>query len=208
MKITGRQLTVMVVAVCAAAVLTPTAVYAVTGNAVNVTDPYNASQKARVSGGKLTVGDGVGALTVDGTVRVGDGSGALTVDGTTVSADPSTAWSVYADIANNGTDILLLKDLAANAGATIGSITLSNTAASVVKVQLMARHPNSANVCTGPGVVQDYYQLYAVPANDTRTIAFSPRLRVPKLGAESCLFLYVTGSGTDTVSITATGATY
>jgi hypothetical protein len=199
----------MVVAVCAAAVLTPTAVYAVTGSSVNITDPIYSSVKARVAAGKLDVGDGAGSLSVDGTVRVNDGSGALTVDGTVVSADPSTSWSTYADIANNGTDILLLKDLAANSGVTLGSLVLSNLSTNGVKVQLMARHPNTPNDCAGGGTVQNYYQEYAVPAGDTRTVEFSPRFRVPKIaGAESCLFLYVTGSGSDTVSITATGATY
>lgn len=208
MKFTGRQLTIMVVAVCAAAVLTPAAVYAATGSAVNITDPVTTTQKARVIGSKLAVGDGSGALTVDGTVRVNDGSGALTVDGSTVALDPTTAWTVYADIANNGTDKLLLRDLAANAGATIGSITLSNTSSNVVKVQLFARHPSTPGVCTSSGLVQNYYQLYSVLPNDTRTITFAPRFRVPKLSSESCLFMYVTGSGADTVSVSATGATY
>ena len=49
MKLTPKQLVTMVVAVSVAAVLTPVGVMAATGTLVNVTDPVNASRKARVT---------------------------------------------------------------------------------------------------------------------------------------------------------------
>lgn len=210
MRITGRQLTVMVVAVCTAAVLTPAAVNAATGSSVNITDPVNASAKARVGAGKLWVTDGAGAMTVDGTVKTTDGSGAMTVDGTVVTADPATSWTVFDEIANDGSQLLLIKDIAANAGVTLGSLTLSHTSGTGPGyVRIRARQPNTPGDCAGPGVSQAEVASFAVPEGDTRTITFSPRFRVPKQTAESCLYLMVVvGGGTHTFSIQATGATY
>lgn len=69
-RFSGRQVVAIVVAVSAAVVLTPTVVYAATGSSVTITDPTHASRKAHVTvAGKLMVGDGSGALTVDGTVN-------------------------------------------------------------------------------------------------------------------------------------------
>ena len=210
MKITGRQLTVMVVAVCAAAVLTPTAVYAVTGSAVNITDPVYSSSKARVSAGKLQVGDGSGALSVDGTVRVNDGSGALTVDGTVVAADPATSFAVTGEGLDNGNSPVLIRDTAANAGVAIGSIVLSHIAGSgVATVRLRANHPTTPGNCAAGGTNQADYGDFAVPAGDTRTITFAPLLRVPKQTSESCLYLFVTGStGTQTVDVLVSAVPY
>lgn len=49
MKFTPRQIVVMVVAASAALIFMPVAVGAATGSLVNITDPFTASRKARVS---------------------------------------------------------------------------------------------------------------------------------------------------------------
>ena len=209
MKITGKQLTVMVVAVCAAAVLTPTAVYAVTGSAVNITDPVTATSKARVISSRLAVGDGSGALTVDGTVHVNDGSGPLTVDGT-VSTEPATSFTVTGEGTDDGSSPVLIRNTAANVGVSIGSIVLSHIAgAGAATVRLRAIHPNTTGNCSAGGTFQADYGDFAVPASDTRTLTFAPRLRVPKQASESCLYLFVTGSSaTQVVDVVATAALY
>jgi hypothetical protein len=57
MQFTSKQVVTMVVAVCAAAVLTPAAVGAATGQLVNIVDPTTASRQAKVtSNGALSVG--------------------------------------------------------------------------------------------------------------------------------------------------------
>lgn len=68
-RFTGRQLTTMVVAACIAVVAAPVGAMAATGSLINIADPANAAQVAHVdASGHLYVGDGSGALTVDGTV--------------------------------------------------------------------------------------------------------------------------------------------
>lgn len=83
-RFSGRQLTVMVVAVCAAIMLAPVGVMAATGSGVNIIDPVTSANKARVSGnGTLLIAprdvhtgataaiDG-SSLRVGGTVNVGN----------------------------------------------------------------------------------------------------------------------------------------
>jgi hypothetical protein len=68
-RFSGRQIAAIVLSVCAAVVLTPTIVYAAaTSSSVTIADPGHPARKAHVARGKLFVGDGKGALTVDGAV--------------------------------------------------------------------------------------------------------------------------------------------
>ena len=58
----------LIVACIAIVIATAGTAFAATGQLVNITDPGNAAQAAKVDAtGKLNVGDGSGALTVDGT---------------------------------------------------------------------------------------------------------------------------------------------
>jgi hypothetical protein len=71
-RFSGRQIATIVVAVCTAVVVTPTVVYAAaTSSSVTISDPTHPAHKAHVTAGKLLVGDGKGALTVDGAVKAG-----------------------------------------------------------------------------------------------------------------------------------------
>lgn len=69
-RFTARQMVTVVVSVCLAIVLTPAVVYAAaTSSSVTISDPGHPHRKAHVSAtGRLLVGDGSGALTVDGAV--------------------------------------------------------------------------------------------------------------------------------------------
>jgi hypothetical protein len=64
----GKPSPAMVVAIIAVVAATGGTAYAASGQLVNIVDPGNAAQAAKVdAAGKLNVGDGSGALTVDGT---------------------------------------------------------------------------------------------------------------------------------------------
>jgi hypothetical protein len=63
----GKPSPALVVAIIALFVAAGGTAYAATGSLINITDPVNAAQKARVdTAGRLNVGDGSGALTIDG----------------------------------------------------------------------------------------------------------------------------------------------
>lgn len=76
-RLSGGQIVAIVVSVCAAVVLAPVGVMAATGQFVNIVDPYDSSRRARIDSGKLRVGDGNDALTVDGSVKTPDLKSAL-----------------------------------------------------------------------------------------------------------------------------------
>lgn len=65
-RLTGNHVVAVVVSLCAAAVLAPATAIAAT-TLVQLVDPHTGS-RAKVDSGKVRVGDGSGALTVDGTV--------------------------------------------------------------------------------------------------------------------------------------------
>jgi hypothetical protein len=97
----------MVVALCAAAVLTPVAVGAATGSFVNITDPVNAASKARVTAkGTLWTNETdpltgkVARVTTDGRRLVGDGTGPLSVDMAVPGSPLGTVGDIINDSAN------------------------------------------------------------------------------------------------------------
>lgn len=69
-RLTGNHIVAIVGALCAAAVLVPAGAIAA-GSFVTMVDATTGS-RARVDSGKVRVGDGNGALTVDGTVKTAD----------------------------------------------------------------------------------------------------------------------------------------
>jgi hypothetical protein len=79
---TVKQVAILAVAVAAIAALLPLGATAAGETLVRLVDG-NGTSKVEVDTGKLRVGDGAGALTVDGSVKVSDAAGPLTVDGTT-----------------------------------------------------------------------------------------------------------------------------
>jgi hypothetical protein len=198
MKFTGRQVTVMVVAVCAAAILTPAAVYAATGTLVNITDPVTSSQKARVIGGKLAVGDGSGAMTVDGSVY---------------AKEPLSTWAgTKFFVPNDGqtTSRLVFKSLAPLAGLSLGTLTISHESGTgPTSVRLRSIQPSTAGNCLVGGTVKQEIASFALAEGDTQVINWAPGFRVKKQSVATCVFAFVFGgSGSHTVSMTATGSLY
>jgi hypothetical protein len=147
-RFTNRQVTAMIVAVCAAAVLAPVGVQAATGTYMNIVDPVYPSSKARVTakgqlyvletdpitstrarvstGGKRLVGDGSGALTVDGAVRAIPTRPSKpwnNVNGMTLS--PSHTYeTLYQNTDGPNMFSLSSMSLAATPASTAGSVTV------------------------------------------------------------------------------------
>lgn len=111
-RITGfsaRQVTTIVVAIFAGAFLIPWAASAATGSLVTITDPSAPSHKARV--------DSTGHLVV------GDGSGALTIDGAAQLAAPSSPFTATATLNVTGPTAVLLAQRRGQRRLAITSIT-------------------------------------------------------------------------------------
>jgi hypothetical protein len=98
-RLTGRQITSMVVTVCLAVIAFPVGSFAAGLTKVRVADSTHSSRVAHVTAqGRLTTDtcDSDSCAAVDaGTVRVGDGSGALSVDGSVLPFNPGTAFSRF-----------------------------------------------------------------------------------------------------------------
>jgi hypothetical protein len=94
-RLSGQQITAIVVALCVAVVAAPVGVMAATGSLVNISDPVTASHKARVDKtGALKVGGTVTA-NVPGTVKVAGGvtatiPGTVNVSGSVTANVPNT----------------------------------------------------------------------------------------------------------------------
>src|SRR4051812_13063116 len=124
-RITGRQLVAVVAMISAAIVLAPVGAVAATNVFTTLTDPVHSSYKARVTAkGGLAVTNQDGATGVrakvdrSGHTVVGDGSGALTVDGTVRTAAPSARWhfapqysATYYDLTGPRTDAVNLSNI-------------------------------------------------------------------------------------------------
>ena len=135
-----RHVVTIVVAVCAAAVLTPVAVGAATGSLVNITDPVTAANKAKVSNrGQLYVTEAdpyngqFARVDATGKQLVGDGVGALDV----VNAMPAQPLDAINDLTLHAGDtrrpafagigfrkVSLTSVIASAEGSTAGSVEL------------------------------------------------------------------------------------
>jgi hypothetical protein len=190
-RFTGRQLTVIVASVAAAAVLMPTAVYAA-ATIVQLSDPYSGS-KARVFSGKVAVGDGSGALTVDGAVS------------------PKLAYGAFSKSAS-GTEATraVLRVIPANTGVVITSLTVAYYGGATGNVQVTTFTPDTPGDCTGPGLQdQPLIQLY-VPVGDTRNLDYASGFILSKSTSSRCLIANAValGGGSVTVHVTTTGFLY
>jgi hypothetical protein len=178
-RFTGRQITAMVIAICAAVVLVPVGAMAATGSLVNITDPVARSHKARVdTAGRLKVGDGSGALTVDGTVRV---------------ASPVTTWYATKLLTSGSTfDVPFVGPTTARIDIT--SLTVSGSATGDQHVDLkIAQVGSSATNCNTPlstAIVWQSGQRDIAPI----TVAFPTPLQLrPTAGHKVCLLADTNG---------------
>jgi hypothetical protein len=193
-RFTGRQITTMVVAASIALVLLPVGAWAVTATVTTIADPSHPTHKARVTAqGRLAVTgcDSDSCAAVDsGKVRVGDGSGALSVDGTVRVAPPSARW--YAFHAQTSAWFTI-------AGPTSKTINLDSltVVASGGEVEIVANVvPDSVTTCEGLTLGADvwYGQAGSASQRGTLSVTFPTPLYVtPSSGTKACLFAHSTG---------------
>jgi hypothetical protein len=179
-RFTGRQITVVVVAIAVAIISFPVGVYAAAITKVGIVDPSNTSRVAHVSGGKL---------------EVGDGSGALTVNGTVLPYDAATVFTVFHDL--TGGTPLVKSGVPAGSKIMITSITASNFGPSPASADIQLQVGADAN-CQG-GVVGA--RTYSAAMNAYATVAAS--FPTP-LVTNRCAVLNMG----DAVTVTVTGYIY
>jgi hypothetical protein len=166
-RFTGRQFTTMVVAVCLAVVAFPAGVFAASLTKVNVADSTIASRVAHVTAqGRLvtTACDSDACAAVDaGKVRVGDGLGTLTVDGSVLPYNPSTAFSRALGASQ------LIKPGLATGKVMITSLSFMNLSSSPAFVTIRNGNTGDPNCVGGLG---DYVYSGLVSANSTLVATF------------------------------------
>ena len=185
LSLSYRQMLSLAMILSLAAIALPRAVEAATGSSMNITDPATATRKARVtSGGTLATGvcdpfttpSATSCARVSGgKVRVGDGSGDLTVDGE-VTAVPSLdtvhGGPVYVDEASF---TLLLPAFAATEGFAISSIAFANMDSVALDVQILT----TQTPCNGTGVVLDVITVASVTAGQSVQYTYPHPIVVP-----------------------------
>lgn len=172
-RFTARQLTVITVAVAAAVIALPVGVYAAaTTSIVTIGDPTTPGNQAHVdASGRLQVGDGSGALTVDGTVRV---------------APPAKPFVKYGNY--SGTHVLAGPTTSA-IDVTSLAVSTNNSSGSIVSLYV-EQYPSTATKCTGePYSIRYLWYLHNLPHTTPVTAAFPTPLvaPVPPSGRKNCL---------------------
>jgi hypothetical protein len=166
-RFTGRQITTMVVAVCLAVIAFPVGSFAAGLTTVRVADSIYSTRVAHVTAqGRLTTDtcDNDSCASVDaGKQRVGDGSGALTVDGSVLPYNPGTAFSRM--IFTPG----LIKPGLTSGKIMITSLSFTNPSSAAAVVTI--RNLNTSG--TGCGVtLGDYVYDGLVSAASTLVVTF------------------------------------
>jgi len=189
MKFTGRQMTAMVVAGCAALVLMPVGVNAAVSS-FSIADPTHtgSGRKAAVSGGALRVAGNV-------------------------NTQPTTAWTKSSNMLDSGdpsvSGILVIKELNAGASVRIGTIAANiYGGADGMELNLITKIPDTPGQCTGSGLVVGYPAGLTVPPYDSRSVNFTPMLTVKNTtSGRLCVILYPTAdSGFTSATVTITGS--
>jgi hypothetical protein len=195
----------MVAMLSAAIVLAPVGAVAAT-NAFTISDPAHPAHKAHVSskgGLAVTAQDGTTGVRAkvdkSGHTVVGDGSGALTVDGTVHTSAPSATWhftntnsGTYFDLTLPRNDAANLTSLFASGDSTTQFIYLGIYAATV---------PTSATTScsSSPGSSELIWQGEAGGAAGAKipiAITFPTPLKAqPASGKKICLYAYMNHSG-------------
>jgi hypothetical protein len=178
-RFTGRQITTMVVAAAIAVVAAPVGAMAATGSFVNITDPVNAAQKARVD--------------ASGHLEVGDGSGALTVDGATRPMAPGAPWWSSMDV--GPADMMaLVGPSSAAVNFTSLSITMDASSTGSRDVRIAAKNvPSSATICDpNVGTVDGtMWHARGLRASQGAYLSFpSPLQWRPPSGMKVCIYAW------------------
>jgi hypothetical protein len=197
---------------------------AVAPTVVNLADATTPANKAHVdTTGHLLVGDGSGALTVNGTVQsniadattpankahvdttghllVGDGSGALTVNGTVQSVTPTATWHFTTTYSATYYDITPPSAL----GVNVGTLFLggdSTTTYAFLGIYA-ATVPSTASDCRASSQSSELiWQGQAQASPDSVSVSFPVPLRVaPVAGKKVCLWAYLNHQGNAIVSM-------
>jgi len=162
MRFTSKQVTTMVVAGCAAAILMPTAAIAA-GSLVTITDPIT-NAKARVTG-----------------------AGALLTQGSVVQSVEASPWARFGRAGNNAVDRVVLDGPTPRLIET-SSLTVAARDGAVA-VRLRAVEPTDGSCAAGHVViVRQELMSFIVPAGTTHSVSFpSPIVSRPAAGKTICL---------------------
>lgn len=184
-RFSNRQVVAMVAAGCAAVILAPAGAIAAT-SAFTLADPVHPAQKARV--------DSHGAL------KVGDGNGALTVDGTVSTFPASRAFTANFYL-NGGTSVKLRSGLAAGTKIMMTSLTITPAGAAPnlpAQISIWKQDGADANCNGGTPSASTWY--YAANANWPNTNGMS--FPQPVIVADRCARVFNNGSESAYVNIT------
>jgi hypothetical protein len=210
-RFSNRQVTAMIASICAAVVLAPVGAMAATGNLTSIADPVHKSQKARVNasgnlyvtqrdatngraakidaGGHTIVGDGKGALTVDGRVSVTDGSGALTVDGAIRPLAPAAPFSASGSFTGND---LIYGPTSSTINLT--SLTVTATTNDTTFELYMSHVPKSATSCADAQFDVALWMVPDMALHVPLTTSFpTPLQHRAAAGTKLCLFTFSAG---------------
>lgn len=189
-SLTGRQITTMVVAVCLAVIAFPIGTFAAGLTKVSVADPTHSTRVAHVTAqGRLTTDtcDSDSCAAVDaGKQRVGDGAGALTVDGSVLPYIPGTAFSRM--IFTPG----LIKPGLTSGKIMITSLSFTNLASSAGVVTI--RNLNTSGAGCGD-TLGDYVYNGVVSAASTLVVTFPSPLIATRCAVANNLSDTVTVTG-------------
>jgi hypothetical protein len=180
---TPRQVTALVLAVLLAVVLVPVGAQAAQVVSAIITDPAGTNKAHVDASGSLQVGDGSGALTIDGDVSV-DGA---------VSSQPTAPAEPFEDFSrllpNGQTGEFIFGPVEADTKLAITSITVANHGPNDEEA-LVSSYAVHALDCESPGAGVDFHADVVVPAGETIHLAYPQPLVVsvqPVLYAGWCL---------------------
>jgi hypothetical protein len=196
MKLAPKHVVTIVVSVCAAVVLAPVGVMAATGSLVNITDPVDASRKARVN--------------PDGTLRVEARSLAGSGTFNKTSGDLAFAGSSAALVTATSPTRIAVTELSVSADTYITANNPQYTAR-VEIYQLTRTSGTAACAMSASGWTQQLLRYVSVASGQTVDLTFggSPMVLSAPTGQVSCLLAFVRVMPTNGhVFVGATGYTY
>ena len=217
-RFTGRQITTMVAMLSAAIVLAPVGAVAAT-SAFTISDPVHPSNKAHVTSkggltvtaqdgttgvqakvdrsGHTVVGDGSGALTVDGKVQVSGGT--VGVSGNVRAYAPATTWhftntslATYYDLTPPRADAVNLTSLFVGGDRSTEFVFVTIYAGTVPKSATTC----SASITATEPIWQGEVVGGSAGATNPISITFpAPLTARPASGKKTCLYAYMNRSG-------------
>lgn len=223
-RLSGKNITIMVVAVCMAVVSMPAAVYASTGSFINITDPITAAYKARVSAkGSLVVSprdavsgynakiDSLGRQQVAGTVMTVASGGTQAVSGTISTQQlPSngavSASSSFVPASNPDSLTIVLPAGKSFALTDVVLADMDTTYSSSVRVKVFTPTTPTCGSNAGSYIGTDGATLIGLTttAGATQSASLQTPVLVPATSTFRCIFADTT-EGPNGIMITMSG---